>query len=141
MRISEFVQHIQSDGKKRTGIVLAYELYGQVVTNLRQTNATVVDCADLYDKHLLLTDDELLKKIREAGGNKAVLLLNLELFIAPRMPEGTLDLFGPKLAAEEPRQALIILLYSRKIFKKFDQIFQRTPATQSHTLNLSEESS
>lgn len=114
-------------------------MFQRIVQEAKAANLTVVDCANQYKDTVLLTDDQLINKIRQIVKGQATILLNLELFIGPRLRDGFLEQFVRKMAAEEPRYAVIVLFYSDIIFKKFDQFYQRNPFTQSHTLDLSEE--
>ena len=138
MKISEFIDLVQFDSRKRTGVLLVDNQFKPVVSDFRASNALVIDCTNLYQHELLLTDDQLIYKLRSAIGEQPVLVLNLELFIAPRLSDGFLDQFIRKMAAEEPRQALILLFYSKLIYSKFEQFYQRNPSTHQHTLDLSD---
>ena len=139
MKISEFIVLVQSDSRKRTGVLLADSQFSQTVTQFKQQGFQVVDCADYYQKNLFLTDDQLVSEIRSMVHGKNSLVLNLEMFIAPRIKDSFLKQFVEKLAAEEPTCAFFLLLYSSLLFKKFDQIYQHSSLTDRHTLDLSEQ--
>lgn len=141
MKISEFVELVQTNSKKRTGAVLADFKFRKIVDEFSEANVTVLDCANYFQNNLLLTDDQLISMIRSMVNDKAVLILNIEMFIAPRLKDGFLEQFIRKMAAEEPRHALILLFYSNLIFRKFKQLYHRNPSTLGNILDLSKEDS
>lgn len=140
MKISEFIEYVQSDSKKRTGVVLADGQIDQIIKSFKVAGVSIVDCSDLYKNTLFFTDDQLIEKLRSSAAvDRAALIINMELFIAPRMRDGFLEKFIQKMAAEEPRYALLMLFYSKVIFDRFTYFYQRNAPNQNHTLNLSEE--
>lgn len=135
MNISEFVDAIRY-ARKRTGIVMADETFQEVTQEFRTAGFIPTDMADQYDGKLFLTDDQIINKLNILAGDKPVLLVNLELFVGPRLTDGGfIEQLARKLVVAEPKQPIIILFYSAKLFSTFSTIYQLNPLTQRHTLD------
>lgn len=140
MSINEFANVVRY-ARKRTSIILADETFQATAQALKVAGFGQSDMEDLYDGRMLLTDDQIINKLKSLASDKPVLLLNLELFIGPRFSdEGFVEQLAQKLIVIEPKQPIIMLFYSAKLFRTFSTIYQLNPLTQRHTLDLTDNS-
>lgn len=125
--------------RKRTGAILAPNNFEEVIGYGSQAGFNVVDISDHHSGKLLLTDDQLIEKVRLLAGSSPCLFLNLEMYIGPRLnnPNFFTQLLQ-KLIILEPKQPIVFLLYSARIFSSFNAVYGLTFPENQHTLNLVE---
>jgi hypothetical protein len=137
MKISDYVNYVCTT-RKRTGVVFADNHFKQAIGQFKEAGLVLIDAADWFDGQIMLTDDTLIGKILKASQNAPYLLVNLELFIGPRLCDDFLDQFIRKLLVKEPLNAAIILFYSKTIYTRFSHAYILKPATEHNILDLEE---
>lgn len=137
-RTEELLANIRR-ARKRTGAILADGLFEAVIERSKLNGFAVVDGSALHSGRVLLTDDQLLDKVKLLAGGVPCLFLNLEMYVAPRLNDpGYLKQLIQKLVVMEPKQPIVFLLYSAKVFSSFDSIYSQSLPTPQHTLNLTD---
>ncbi|MFD1470396.1 hypothetical protein ACFQ48_19365 [Hymenobacter caeli] len=137
-RTEELLANIRR-ARKRTGAILADGLFEAVIERSKLSGFAVVDGSVLHSGRVLLTDDQLLDKVKLLAGGVPCLFLNLEMYVAPRLNDpGYLKQLVHKLVVMEPKQPIVFLLYSAKVFSSFDSIYSQSLPTSQHTLNLTD---
>lgn len=125
--------------RKRTGAILADGLFEAVIERSKESGFAVVDGSELHNGRVLLTDDQLLDKVKLLAGGAPCIFLNLEMYVAPRLNDpGYLKQLVQKLVMMEPRQPIVFLLYSARVFSSFDAVYNQSLSTPQHTLNLAD---
>lgn len=139
MQKTEELLTIIRRARKRTGAILADGLFEAVIDQSKQAGFAIIDGSALHNGKVLLTDDQLLDKIKSLAGATPCLFLNLELYVAPRLNDpGYLKQLVQKLVVLEPKQPIVFLLYSAKVFSSFDAIYSQSLPSPQHTLNLAD---
>lgn len=137
-RTEELLTNIRR-ARKRTGAILADGLFEAVIERSQQRGFAVLDGSALHRGRVLLTDDQLLEKVKLLAGGSPCLFLNLEMYVAPRLNDpGYLNQLVQKLVVMEPKQAIVFLLYSAKVFSTFDAVYNQSLPSSQHTLNLAD---
>ena len=140
MNINAFALSIHH-ARKRTGVLLADEKFSRVVKDLETAGYVVIDMAQMYNGKLFYTDDYLVDRMRLVASTKPVLIINLELFVAPRLGDGNfVEQLARKMVVSEPKQSILMLFYSLNLFRTFSTIYQLNTLTQRHTLDLIDDS-
>ena len=138
-RIEAFLKNLNR-ARKRVGVVYANEDFETVLSYCLTHGYKLVDATNSPTNSLFLTDDSLIAKTKEGSNDSKILHIGLELFIAPRLSEdGFVAQLIKKLAAEEPSNAVVILLYSRKLFHSFAKIYTSTQQNQVNVLDITAE--
>lgn len=130
MSIIEFVRQV-TYSRKRTGIILLND--ADLLASFENCGLKLVNFAELSVKKIILTDDELINLILSTEPKQPTLLLNLELFIAPRFKDlKYLDYLLTKLTVKEPKVPVFLGFYSELIFGFFRSHYAGQAATQTH---------
>lgn len=137
--ISEFSEVVRY-ARKRTGVIFADDEFSVAIKALTEEGYKLTDVTSQFDGKLFLTVDQLVGKLVAFINNEPILILNLELFIAPRLTDGRfVEELARKLVVLEPKQPIVLLFYSLPVYKTFSTIYQLTLQNQQHTLDLTEE--
>ena len=135
-KIESFLAGIAS-ARKKTGVLHATEDFEAAIKSCLKAGYTLTEAESQFDVSVFLTDDELLTKIKAGTNQKQVLCIGVETFIGPRLSDGDfVEQFVKKLLVEEPPQPLIILLYSRRLFRIFARLYSLHLPNQIHALDL-----
>lgn len=125
--------------RKRTGAILADNLFEAVIEKCKQAGFVVVESSAKQNGKLLLTDDQLIERIKLLAGNSPCLILNLEMYVAPRLSDPNfMKQLAQKLVVLEPKQPIVFLLYSARVFSSLNAVYSQTLPHAQHTLNLLE---
>jgi len=128
--ISEFVEQV-TFSRKRTGVLLLND--PELLTDLENCGLKLINLADLNFKNIILTDDELINLILGSSPSQPVVLLNLEVFLAPRFKDlKYLDYLLAKLVVKEPKMPIFFAFYSEIIFESFRNYYASQAATEYH---------
>ena len=135
-RIEELLATIRR-ARKRTGAILASSHFEAVIDQSKLDGFVVVDGSAKHKGRLLLTDDLLIDRIKLMADGSPCLFLNLELYVAPRLNHpGFLKQLVQKLVVLEPRQPIVFLLYSARVFSLFNAVYGQALPQPQHTLDL-----
>lgn len=135
-RIEELIATIRR-ARKRTGAILASSHFEAVIDQSKQAGFVVVDGSAKHNGKLLLTDDLLIERVKLMADGSPCLFLNLELYVAPRLNHpGFLKQLVQKLVILEPRQPIVFLLYSARVFSLFNAVYGQALPQAQHTLDL-----
>jgi hypothetical protein len=125
--------------RKRTGAILATDQFEAVLEESMQAGFAVADAAAQHSGKLLLTDDQIIEKVKQLAGSSPCLFLNLEMYVAPRLSNpGFLTQLVQKMVVLEPKQPIVFLLYSARVFSSFNAVYSQTLPQTQHTLDLVE---
>lgn len=128
--INDFVREV-THARKRTGIVLLND--PELLSHFEDCGLKLINLAETEVKKIIQTDDELLALIMGSSSNQATLVLNLELFIAPRLNDlKYLEYLLTKLIVKEPRLPVFLGFYSEVVFTFFQKYYLSQSATQTH---------
>jgi hypothetical protein len=123
--------------RKKTGAILADSHFSAVIDHSKQAGFAVVDGSANYSGRLLLTDDLLIERVKLLAHSAPCLFLNLELYVAPRLNNPRfLEQLVRKLVVLEPKQPIVFLLYSARIFSLFNAVYGQALPQPQHILNL-----
>ncbi len=135
-RIEELLATIRR-ARKRTGAILASSHFEAVIDQSKLDGFVIVDGSAKHKGRLLLTDDLLIDRIKLMADGSPCLFLNLELYVAPRLNHpGFLKQLVQKLVVLEPRQPIVFLLYSARVFSLFNAVYGQALPQPQHTLDL-----
>ena len=135
-RIEELLATVRR-ARKRTGAILANSHFEDVIDQSKQAGFVVVDGSAKHNGKLLLTDDLLIERVKQLADGSPCLFLNLELYVAPRLNHpGFLKQLVQKLVILEPRQPIVFLLYSARVFSLFNAVYGHALPQPQHTLDL-----
>jgi len=128
--INDFVREV-THSRKRTGIVLLND--PDLLGSFEDCGLKLVNLAETEVKKIILTDDELIELIVSSSSKQATLVVNLELFIAPRLNDlKYLEYLLTKLIVKEPRLPVFLGFYSEVVFTYFQKYYLSQNATQAH---------
>jgi len=130
MNISDFVSLI-THSRKRTGLVYLSEKH--ILDELLAHELEIIDLSTTYNENVILSENELYNLINETTLNKAVVLLNLEMFLSIRYQEPKyLSFLVSKLCQLEPLKPVFFGFYSKILYEKFKSQYLLSNATDSH---------
>lgn len=125
--------------RKRTGAILATTHFEAVLEESMLAGFAVVDASAQHVGKLLLTDEQIIEKVKQLAGSSPCLFLNLEMYVAPRLSNpGFLIQLVQKMVVLEPKQPIVFLLYSACVFSSFNAVYSQTLLQTQHTLDLVE---
>ncbi|WP_443947405.1 hypothetical protein ACJVDH_09875 [Pedobacter sp. AW1-32] len=128
--INDFVREV-THARKRTGIVLLND--PELLSHFEDCGLNLINLAEMEVKKIIQTDDELLTLIMGSSSKQATLVVNLELFIAPRLNDlKYLEYLLTKLIVKEPRLPVFLGFYSEVVFTFFKKYYFSQSATQTH---------
>ena len=128
--INDFVREV-THARKRTGIVLLND--HELLRHFEDCGLKLINLAEMEVKKTIQTDDELLTLIMGSSSKQATLVVNLELFIAPRLNDlKYLEYLLTKLVVKEPRLPVFLGFYSEVVFAYFQKYYLSQSATQNH---------
>ncbi|MFA6245341.1 MAG: hypothetical protein WC615_00280 [Mucilaginibacter sp.] len=128
--ISEFVKEV-TFSRKRTGIILLND--PELLKDFENCGLKLLNFAYLDFKKVIMTDDELIALILGIEPRQPTLLLNLEIFLAPRFKDlKYLDYLLAKLAVKEPKLPIFLAFYSEILFETFRNFYASQTATETH---------
>ncbi|WP_323521956.1 hypothetical protein [Mucilaginibacter sp. 10B2] len=105
----------------------------ELLTELASNGLKPINFADLSPKKIILTDDELINLILGVQPHQPTLLLNLEIFLAPRFKDlKYLDYLLAKLTVKEPKLPIFLAFYSQILFESFRNFYASQTATETH---------
>jgi hypothetical protein len=137
-KIDVFIKSVSSS-RKRTAIVFMEDEMKTTINKFKALNIQVIDASDWAIEKIIFSENELVDMILENSIGKTTLIINLELFLAPRFEDNIFFKgFIQKLMVREPLHPIFILFYSQKLYEKFREFYKHHKPTENHYLDNSE---
>jgi hypothetical protein len=138
-KIKRFLADV-GGARKRTGILYATEDFEKVLKFCVAAGYTLVEATNQHLDSVIQNDEELIKKIKLGASDRPIIYIGLEAFVGPRFEDaGFVEQLGRKLIVEEPIHPVVLLLYSRKLFHLFANLYNSSLTHQNHVLDLTAE--
>lgn len=132
MKIDVFIKSVSSS-RKRTAIVFMEDEMKATINEFKTHNVHVIDASDWAIEKIIYSDNELIDMIVTNSVGKTTLIVNLELFLAPRFEDNIFFKgFLYKLMSQEPKQPVFILFYSKLLYEKFESFYKHNTSTDTH---------
>lgn len=137
-KIDAFIRSVSSS-RRRTAIVFMEDEMKATINEFKTHNVQVIDASDWAIEKIIFSDSELVDMIQANSVGKTTLIINLELFLAPRFEDNIFFKgFIQKLMAREPILPIFVLFYSQRLYEKFKEFYKHHKPTENHYLDNSE---
>lgn len=137
-KIESFIKYVSSN-RRRTAIVFIEDEMKATIKEFEINHVQIIDASDWATDKIVYSDIELIDIILSNSLGQTTLIINIELFLAPRFEDKIfLQNFIQRLMATEPLQPIFILFYSKILYEKFKKFYKHNIPTENHFLESSD---